>query len=340
VFFLSERDLLRLIVRALRVSAPAAGLRVARERLAAIVDDLGHADVQVRKRAARSLALLVNSGDEHAAAIVQSLGALGLPAATRVEIVEELHPGAPTSPEVTLAGILKDPDREVRRALFARAHELVDVDPMLDQLASELRGADGTAREALLKALDVERKGDELRIRSAAARNRWRIAEELIETPEAGRVQGLEDLLREVDPPARHRLLRALGRRAVADLAAQDLLARAVKGPSPVAALRALAPAAAALKPPSAPLRALVEAVHAPDALVCEEALRGLACCGAPVDLELLAGMLSHASIPVRIEAALALWRRGDRRGQAVLFAATTDREFGEEVRAAVRNER
>jgi hypothetical protein len=340
VFYLSERDLLRLIIRALRVAAPEAAVRVARERLAPILEDLLHADAQLRRRAARSLGLLASSGDEHAAALVQSMGALGLKATTRVEVVEEIRPGALTSPEVTFAGILKDPDREVRRAFFSRAHELADVDTMLDRLASALPANDGTAREALLKALDVERKSDELRVRAPATRNRWRVVEELIEIPEAGRVQGLEEIIRDADRGARHRLLRALGRRAAADQAAQDLLVRSTKGPGAVAALRALAPVAAALKPPNAPLRALAEAVNAPDALVREEALRALAACTAPVDLEPLAGALSQPSEAVRIQAALALWRRGDRRGQTVLHAATAHDEFGAEVRAALREGR
>jgi hypothetical protein len=90
-------------------------------------------------------------------------------------------------------------------------------------------------------------------------------------------VQGLDEALRDVDRVARHRLLRALGRRAVADPAAQDTLVRAIRGASPVAAIRALERAVSAAPPAGNPaLRAVTEAARSEDALVREEALRAL----------------------------------------------------------------
>ena len=58
------------------------------------------------KRGARALGLLASSGDEHAAALIQGLPSLGLPAAVRVQVVEQLHPAAITSPATTFADLI------------------------------------------------------------------------------------------------------------------------------------------------------------------------------------------------------------------------------------------
>jgi hypothetical protein len=338
VFYLSERDLQRLIVRALRVVSAENAVRLARDRLVSIFDDLAQTDAAARKKAASALALLANSGDEHAAAVVQALPALVSAPALRAEIVAGLHPSALTSPLVTFASLIRDPDRDVRRAIFTQIGELASDEDVLDLLASQLRGGDVQLRETLLRALDVDRKSDELRVFAPAKGNRWRLLEELVEAPEAGRVLSLEDALRDVDLPGRHRILRALGRRAVADAAAQDVLLRAVKGPSGVAALRALEHAAALPKPPASIVRALLDAAQSQDLLLREEALRMLASVQVPVDPELLSASLGHPSAPIRIQAALALWRRGNKAGEAMLLKAMTDPELGGEARAAIRN--
>jgi hypothetical protein len=338
VFYLSERDLLRLIVRALRMVSREGAIRLARERLATILDGLLHSDAAVRKAAARSLALLAGSGDEHAAAIVQALPSLDVPAATRADVAAALRPIGLTSPDVTLLGLIRDPDREVRRALAPRLAELAGDESMLDLLASELRTSDALVREALLEALGVERKADELRVHVPAARNRWRLLEELIEMPDAGRVQGPGDALADLDTPGRHRVLRALGRRAASDPVSQDVLLRAVRGRSPVAALRAVGHAAAAMKPPNQLLRTLIEASQSPDVLLREEALRSLAVLPFPVDGEVFVANLAHPSVAVRIQAALGLWRGGNEAGEAILRRAANHPELGAEVRAAMKN--
>jgi hypothetical protein len=338
VFYLSERDLVRLVVRALRVVAPEPALRLARERLSPVLDDLLHADGGVRKRGAAALALLASSGDEHAAALVQNLPALGLLPATRAEIAGALHPSGLTSPGLTLAALLQDPEPDVRRALFQRMGEIAGVEDVLDRLASELSRPDPQAREVLLRALGVERRGEELRVPAPATGNRWRIVEELVDQPESPRIQGLDDVLRDVALYGRNRIFRALGRRAAADPGAQELLIRAAKGPNAVVALRAIARAASQAKPQSPLVKALVEAALGSEDLAREEALRGLASLTVPVDPEVPMASLAHPSRAVRIQAALALWRRGNRAGEAVLFAATGDLELGDEVRAALRN--
>ena len=226
----------------------------------------------------------------------------------------------------------------MRRALFARLGEASSDEAVVDRLASEIRKNDGPAREALLRALSVDKKSDELTVREPARGNRWRIVEELIEVPEAGRVQGLDDALRDVERPARHRLMRALGRRASSDPAALDVLIRALKGPSPVAAARALGRAAAERDRPEQRGRArALDAARSADLLVREEALHALASIDAPADVQVLAGFLADPSAAVRINAALALWRRGDRSGEKILMAALSDRELGAQVRAALR---
>ena len=73
------------------------------------------------------------------------------------------------------------------------------------------------------------------------------------------------------------------------------------------------------------------------DSLLREEALHALASIDAPADVQVLAGFLADASAAVRINAALALWRRGDRSGEKILMAAISDRELGAEVQAALR---
>jgi hypothetical protein len=337
VFFLSERDLVRLLARALRLTDRAAAVRVARERLVSVMEDLAHADPAVRKKGARALALLASSGDEHAAALVQGLAALGLPAAVRADILGELHPCGVTSPAATFGDLVRDPDRDVRRALFGRIGEVATDEALLDRLASEIRTNDGPARDALLRALDIEAKGGEITVRAPAAGNRWRLVEELVEAPEIGRVRGLDDALKDVDRPARYRLLRALGRRAAADPALQEVLIRASRGGSPLAALRAIGVAAASMTPPNPMLGTLLEMARSADPVLREEALRAFAASDVPVDAALLAEGLTHPTPAVRVQAALALWRRGDRSGEKILLAAVSDPELGPAVRALLR---
>jgi hypothetical protein len=236
-----------------------------------------------------------------------------------------------------LAELVHDADREVRLALFGRLGLIAGDPAALDRLAGEIRPNDGALREALLRALDVENKAGELTVRAPAVGNRWRVIEELADLPEAGRLQGLDDALHDVDRPAQHRLLRALGRRASGDLVFQDVLLRAVKGPSAVAALRATAQAAAAMKAPNRMLAAVVEAARSPDALLREEALRALASSDLTVEGAVLAESLSHPAAAVRIQAALALWRRGDKSGEKLLLAALRDPDLGAQVQAVLR---
>jgi hypothetical protein len=336
VFYLSERDLLRLVVRALRVTAPEAALRLARERLRGVLEDLAGADAQVRARGASALALLAGSGDEHAAAILQSLPALGLQAPARLAVASELRPGALTVPETTLVPLLGDPDAGVRRALAVRTDEVAGNPTMLDLLASELPGAEAATRDVLLTALGVERQDDELRVRAARAGNRWRLVEELIGIPAAGRVQGLEALVPTLGSEGRNRVLRALGRRAAADPRSQADLLRCVKGPGGVAALRAIG--AAATGPASAPplVQAIHDAARAADPLLREEALRILASDPAAASVALLAESLEHPSEAVRILAAVGMWVRGDRSGEVVMLGAVRNPEFGALVRSAL----
>jgi hypothetical protein len=336
VFYLSERDLSRLLVHALRVTAPGEALALARERLAGILEDLASADGAARARGVRALLLLVNSGDEHAAAIVQGLESLGLPPGTRAAIAGGLRASAISAPEVTLRGLLRDSDREVRRAAFTSMSELAANEAMLAELAPELGTKDGQLRETLFAALGIERKADEVRVHAPGVANRWMLIEQLVGTPEAGRVQDIEPALEIVSAEGRNRIIRALGRRAAADEWARKPLLRTLSGPGRVAALRALAPAAAAAKPPSPLVAAFTEGIRSGDPLVREEALRAVGTHEIPVDAEALAESLAHPWPAVRIQAGLALWRLGDRRGQTILFAAMHDLELGARVRAAL----
>jgi hypothetical protein len=338
VFYLSERDLLRLIVQSLRAVSRDAAVRLARDRLGATIEDAAGGDAAARKRACQALALLANSGDEHAVAVLQALPELGVPPAARSEIAAALRPSAFTSCAVTLRDLLRESDRDVRRALLARLGEVAGDEAAMDLLAAELRTSDVPAREVLLRALGVERKADELLVAAPASGNRWRIVEELIDLPDAGRVLGVDVILKEVGGEGRLRMLRALGRRAAGDASIQDLLMRTARGggSGKVAALRALAAAAIGEKPPAQIIAAFADAAQSPDPLLREEALRCIAAAGIPVAPETLEASMTHPARAVRIRAAIALSRIGSRAGERVMLASLNDVEFGAEVKSVI----
>jgi len=65
-YYLTERDLVRLMLRAARFTQTELPLKLARQRLAQLTRDLAASDDAVRGRAVDHLILLANSGDEHA----------------------------------------------------------------------------------------------------------------------------------------------------------------------------------------------------------------------------------------------------------------------------------
>ena len=75
-YYLSIRDWQRMMLRALRFSDPDCALRLARERLQPLRRRLMDDDVPVRARAAEQLAILINSGDEHATSLLGDLSTL------------------------------------------------------------------------------------------------------------------------------------------------------------------------------------------------------------------------------------------------------------------------
>ena len=91
------------------------------------------------------------------------------------------------------------------------------------------------------------------------------------------------------------------------------------------------------MKPPNPMLRTLLEMARSADPVLREETLHALAASDVSVDLAILSESLTHATPAVRVQAALALWRRGDKSGEKILLAAGSDPELGPAVRAVLR---
>ncbi len=337
VYYLAERDLLRLLVRGLRLVNPRIAADLARARLAPIVTDLQAADGTCRARGMDALALLVNSGDEHAVALLADLVPAKVPAPDRLMIVNRIFVDAIEFTTSAISGLLQDPDASVRRRLLQRIAASSKASELLEPALSALRDGDAGVRAAALEALGVEARDGLLVVGAADAGRRWRIFEELLRAEAADHLSGLTEALRSGDDEGRNRLLRAIAAKVATDGgAARVLLTRA--GDADPGAVYALRLASRSSLPATAVRDVVLRQAGSPCELVAQEAMRILGARESGVDAEVLERGLRHPSKAVNVEAALGLARRGRSDVRSLLQREARDPEFAEAIRAVLGN--
>lgn len=208
-YYLSERELVRVMLRGARFMQPELPLRLARARLAPLCRRLAGTDPEERARAVDDLVLLVNSGDEHARALLGDLPDLGVTAAFRVSVVSRLVMPGIHFPASALRSLVRDLDPDVRRAACRRLEEVVADPDVVDLLASRLDEPDPKTAEVLHTVLGLRSGEDGWVVDAPTEGKRWRLVEELLARVPPDRIAGLSGLLDVLPAKARHRLLRA-----------------------------------------------------------------------------------------------------------------------------------
>jgi hypothetical protein len=129
-FWLSERDLRWMLVRALRVTNPELAVRRAAARLAPLARALSGPPGPEAEAAAADLAYWAGFGEESAVSLLGGLPGLGVPAETRLRVLRALNPSRLQLPRSALAGLAGDPDPAVAAAArAARAGRGADAAP-------------------------------------------------------------------------------------------------------------------------------------------------------------------------------------------------------------------
>jgi len=241
-YYLSERDLVRMMIRALRHVNPKRSLELARRRLQPLRHGLVSSDSKVRSRSVEELVLLVNSGDEYAVCLLGDLVTLGVAASDRVRIADGLIPDAVEMLDTGLAPMVSDPDPVVRfRAvqMAARAADDLSVVRLLTPLVVD---PDSRVRGLVRARLGISELSSGVTvIADPHTDDRWRIVQALVREGGARTVDGLASFVADAEPHARHAVLRTLARQ-IADPEARKLVRThaAEQGVSAIAALRAL----------------------------------------------------------------------------------------------------
>jgi HEAT repeat protein len=328
-FYLSERDLRRMMLRALRACDNDSATWLALRRLKPLWHALtGPEDSAARRAALGALVELVSSGDEYAVLLLRELGLEHVAAPVRLQILDSLLLPALRDPLSALKAFIHDPEPAVRRRVWQRLRAVtarIDVATAVAWIEDE---RDDAVMEAALHALRVDDTGAAVVVADAQTGERWRLVEMLVDRIEASAIRGLDAVLDSGPAEGKNRLLRALAAHPEDESAMRRLLAHAsAPAVGAVAAIRALTGV------PDGPgergMKVLLDQARSGCALVRQEAIAALGALDGSRHAADLVSALEDASEPVRIEAALALWRRGDRRGGPVLADAISDPEAG-----------
>ena len=118
-YWLSERDLQWMLVRALRCTSPELAARRAAARLPDLARALAGPAGPASEAAAADLAFWANFGEESAVSLAGGLRGLGVPAETRLRVLRALIPSRLQVPRSALAGFVDDPDSAVAAAAKA-----------------------------------------------------------------------------------------------------------------------------------------------------------------------------------------------------------------------------
>ena len=133
-YYLSERDYLRMLLRALHQSDAKAAFELARDRLRPMLSGFMRADTT--EEAISDFLLLLHSGDEHAAALTFGLKDVSVLASVRKSIAQGIEPRAAPSALEALKPLLLDEDAQVRAAAYANLQQRGSVDQVVEALES------------------------------------------------------------------------------------------------------------------------------------------------------------------------------------------------------------
>ncbi|MAG55835.1 MAG: hypothetical protein CMJ83_06055 [Planctomycetes bacterium] len=340
-YYLSERDLVRMMIRALRHVNPQRALILARRRLQRLRHGLVASDLEVRTRAGSDLAALVNSGDEYAVALLGDLVPLGVAAGDRLRIVSAIAPDAVRMLDSGLRPFVDDPDPLIRRAIAFRTSTGTDNAARGRLLRQLVVDADPMVANAARTVLDVRNVGSKVVVTRPNQGERWRIVVTLAKAYPVDAVGGVTEVLTHGVPEARNPLLRALARKRDDRGARTRVWAEAIRVDLPaLAAVRAIR-----AHWPSDRDEALVElaSLHfgAANSLLRDEAMEvATRIVRYPGARKLLREGLEDWVPAVQVTAALGLLSTRDPGCGPVLVKYVEDLMFGPRIRAALAAER
>ncbi len=334
-YYLGERDLMNLAMRAMRRCNPEIAMAMAAERLAPLRARLNDDDPDVRQSAARHLTTLVNAGDEWATALLLELGQLGLRADERVSVLDALILDAIAMPASALGGFAHDADPAVRRRVFERLADRAGDPPVLELLTDCLIDDDPEAGATLLRALRVRQVEERWVVDDPLAAERWRIVVKLMTAVDPEAIGGATEVLGDPRCPGRNAALRVLAAHPDVGAAVRRLIPLAGQDDSSaVAALRALDPLLALVDESAPALKTVFAQSRNASALVRQEAARLIGRHARSRDGRArLEEMLTDSEVVVRWTAAIALFRDGGDAGSNLVIAALNDPELGDQAR-------
>lgn len=340
-YYLSERDLVRMVIRAIRHVKPVRALELAQRRLSRLRHRLVAPTAAERHAATRDLIALVNSGDEYAVALLQDLVPLGVRASQRAEVAGGIVVDAVRFPDTALRPLVEDKDPAVRQAMVARTAGARDTEAIVRLLADAIVDPDHSVAASARTAIGVGTRADRLVVLRPQDGNRWLLLEGLLRARKANEVAGIHHVLRQVGTVGRNRILRRLARAASTDGAAWKLVHGEAKkeGLDAMAALRALR--AALPEGKSEKLTALVE-LHfgSASALQREEAMRLASKIRTGKALALLRDGVEDWEPKVQVAAAIGLLPTRLPGCAPVLLRYLDDPNYSDEIRATLRSAR
>lgn len=229
-FFLSERDLVRLIVRSVRRLAPERVVPLARERWRTLVQRLAADALRGDGTAARDLVTLAHGGEEHAIVLLRELGAIGLDGAARLAVLDALQPACLTHPASALRPFLEDPEPRVRARAIAKLAPLTADGEVLSLLAPHLFDEDFDVSETAATVLGVRDTGLSLEVARVEQGERWRLLLPIIANFPSETLLGVDEIIARGEPVSCNALLDALARHTSQDAQAYEPLYRAAIG--------------------------------------------------------------------------------------------------------------
>ena len=336
-YYLSERDLVRMVIRAIRHVKPSRAVTLARRRLSRLRHRLVDRRVAACAAAAEDLVALVNSGDEYAVALLADLVSIGVLPSVRRDIAAGIIVDAVAFPDSGLRPLVTDPDPIVRQVAVARTAGARDSDAVVRLLAAAIIDPDHSVAESARIAIGIGTRADGLVVLRPQEGNRWRLLAGLLRGRPAKEVAGLQEVLRKGGGIGRNRLLRLLVGAASTDESAWKLVRKQASRNSleAVPALRALRSA-----PPSNRADALSQLAElhfgSSSALRREEAMRLAATVRSTQAFALLGEGLEDWEPGVQVAAALGLLTTRHGGCAPVLLRYLDDPIHGDEIRTVL----
>ncbi|MSR75813.1 MAG: carboxypeptidase regulatory-like domain-containing protein [Planctomycetes bacterium] len=335
VYYLTERDLQRLAMRSLRRVNPQAAFKLGVKRLPESWKLLRSAESHAFP-AADDLVRLVNSGDEHAIALMAGFSLPGVVAATRMRVLESIRVEALFAAGSALAPFLADADANIRVHAAAKLAAVADAVEVADVLLPCLRDPDARVAAAVEAALGVRRDGVLRLTAQLAPALQVSVMTALLRQTAVQHLPGLRAVLTNASTAERARLLRALASRSATDTEALALVLNAVRATD-----QAVLGALHLLQPQECSASQQAELLEVATQLSAHEsgawrlaALRLLLRCGADVAVPRAA--LHDADSEVCFEAALDLLARGERDAAHFVLDRVDDACHARRSRAAL----